>query len=69
MLRDWFASQPDPEATRRRFLNAIPIGRVGKPDDVANLALFLASDEASFLSGAVIALDGGRDALTAAGSA
>jgi NAD(P)-dependent dehydrogenase (short-subunit alcohol dehydrogenase family) len=67
MLRDWFASQPDPEAVRRRFLAAIPLGRIGTPDDVAALALFLASDESGFLSGTTIALDGGRDALSAAG--
>jgi len=68
MLTDWFAAQPDPAAARRKFLGAIPVGRIGTPEDVAALALFLASDEAGFLSGAAIALDGGRDALSASGS-
>jgi NAD(P)-dependent dehydrogenase (short-subunit alcohol dehydrogenase family) len=67
MLTDWFAAQSDPAAARRRFLAAIPLGRIGTPDDVASLALFLASDEAAFLSGAALPLDGGRDALSASG--
>ena len=37
----------------------IPLGRAGKPEDIANLALFLASDEASYITGQVITIDGG----------
>ena len=36
------------------------MGRVGNPQDIANVALFLASDESSFISGQVIVADGGR---------
>ena len=36
-----------------------PLKRLGKPDDVANTLLFLSSDEASFINGAVISVDGG----------
>jgi NAD(P)-dependent dehydrogenase (short-subunit alcohol dehydrogenase family) len=68
MLSDWFAAQPDPAAARKKFLGAIPVGRIGTPEDVAALALFLASDESSFLSGTALPLDGGRDALSASGS-
>ena len=39
-----------------------PIGRPGEPSEIANLALFLASDEASFLTGSIIAADGGMTA-------
>ncbi len=39
-----------------------PLGRLGQPEDIANLALFLASDEASFMTGSVIAADGGMTA-------
>jgi NAD(P)-dependent dehydrogenase (short-subunit alcohol dehydrogenase family) len=66
LTADWLAAQPDPEAARRRLLAAIPLKRLGTPDDVASLALFLAGDESSFLSGAALPLDGGRDALSAA---
>lgn len=40
----------------------IPLGRVGEPDDVANVALFLASDLASYMTGAVLEVSGGRHA-------
>jgi NAD(P)-dependent dehydrogenase (short-subunit alcohol dehydrogenase family) len=69
LTREWAASQPEPEAARRRLLAAIPLGRLGTPEDVAALALFLASEESGCLSGAAIPLDGGRDALSAAAPA
>ena len=43
------------------FVSTIPIGRAGLPADVANLTLFLASDDSSFIAGACIVIDGGRD--------
>jgi NAD(P)-dependent dehydrogenase (short-subunit alcohol dehydrogenase family) len=68
LTADWIAAQPDPAAARRRLVAAVPLGRLGTADDVAALALFLASDESAFLSGAALPLDGGRDALSAAGA-
>lgn len=52
------ASATDPEAARRDFLARQPTGRFGTAQEIANLALYLASDEASFTSGAVHVIDG-----------
>jgi len=64
MLDAWLAVQPDPEATRKQVLSFHPLGRIGTPRDIAEAALFLASDAASFISGTCLVVDG---ALTAAG--
>lgn len=45
---------------KRSYMEAIPLGRFGKPSEAASLALFLASDESSFITGQIIALDGGE---------
>ncbi|HEX6141878.1 MAG TPA: SDR family oxidoreductase [Geminicoccaceae bacterium] len=51
------------EPTRRAYQESIPLGRYGTPDEVANAALFLASDESSYVSGHMIDVDGGFDAV------
>jgi NAD(P)-dependent dehydrogenase (short-subunit alcohol dehydrogenase family) len=51
------------EAGRRRILSRTPLGRVGEPHEVARVALFLASDMASYITGQTIYPDGGRAAL------
>ena len=48
-----------PEEWRTAFIKSIPLGRMAKPEDVAYAALYLASDEASFLTGTSINVDGG----------
>jgi NAD(P)-dependent dehydrogenase (short-subunit alcohol dehydrogenase family) len=47
------------EELRREFQAGIPLGRIGQPRDIANVALFLASDESSFMTGAELVVDGG----------
>jgi len=52
------------EAVREAGMSAIPIGRMGRPEELANLAVFLASEAASYITGTAIQVDGGRiDAL------
>jgi 3-oxoacyl-[acyl-carrier protein] reductase len=48
-----------PEKVRQKFLNRIPVGRIGVPEDVANVVVFLASDWASYITGEVINVSGG----------
>ncbi|HET9805176.1 MAG TPA: SDR family NAD(P)-dependent oxidoreductase [Candidatus Acidoferrum sp.] len=55
-------STPDGEKIKRDRLATIPLGRFGKPADIAELAVFLASDESSWLTGAAIPVDGGLTA-------
>ena len=50
----------DTPAIREKFVAAIPMGRFSQPRDIANAALFLASDEADFITGACLEVDGGR---------
>ena len=47
------------EKVKAAFVESIPLKRIGKPDDVANLVLFLSSDEADYITGQVICIDGG----------
>jgi NAD(P)-dependent dehydrogenase (short-subunit alcohol dehydrogenase family) len=49
----------DPAAVRRERTAAHPIGRLGRPEDIAGLAVYLAGDESSWVTGAVLPVDGG----------
>jgi NAD(P)-dependent dehydrogenase (short-subunit alcohol dehydrogenase family) len=52
------AAVPDDQLDERLY-NRIPLGRFGKPEEIANVILFLASDEASFMTGSELVVDGG----------
>ncbi|SDZ73472.1 SDR family oxidoreductase [Rubrimonas cliftonensis] len=59
MLED-FMGAPDTPENRARFVASIPLGRMSRPQDIAAAATYLASDEASLLTGVVLEVDGGR---------
>lgn len=59
----WLSSFPDPAAERQRQAALLPVKRLGEPEEVAYTALFLASDEARFITAADIVIDGGRSQL------
>ena len=59
MVRDLINASSNPEKLEHAFRRQIPLGRLGTPQDVAELALYLASDESSFVTGAEFIIDGG----------
>jgi len=64
-LEERMAADPN---LRGKFLSGIPAGRMGKPDDIKGLAVWLASDSSSWITGALIPMDGGNLAMNAGGS-
>ncbi len=59
-LLEAFMGLPDTPENRAKFLATIPLGRMSKPEDIASAALYLASNEASFITGVEFPVDGGR---------
>ncbi len=59
LLAAWIAASPNPESVSAEAAASQPMGRVGKPEEVAAAITFLASDEASFVTGAILPVDGG----------
>ncbi len=59
-LLETFMGMPDTPENRAKFISTIPLGRLSEPEDIANAALYLASDEASLLTGVILEVDGGR---------
>jgi NAD(P)-dependent dehydrogenase (short-subunit alcohol dehydrogenase family) len=63
MMRVFLDSHDDPQGTEDEIVRLHPIGRVGRPAEIAAVAAFLASEDASFVTGAAIPVDGGLLAL------
>jgi len=59
-LLEAFMGAPDTPENRAKFIGTIPLGRLSRPADVANACVFLASDDAEFLTGVILPVDGGR---------
>jgi NAD(P)-dependent dehydrogenase (short-subunit alcohol dehydrogenase family) len=65
LVQGWFDMQPDPKATEDRVLSFQPLQRIGTPQEIANFVAFVASDEASFITGAELVIDGGMSIMFA----
>lgn len=63
LARQYWATFQNPEEERARVCRLHPVGRLGRPDEVAMTAVFLASDEAPFINATTIQIDGGRSAV------
>ncbi|MGN6287253.1 MAG: glucose 1-dehydrogenase [Afipia sp.] len=59
-LLETFMGVPDTPENRAKFIATIPLGRMSQPDDIAKACVYLASDDASFVTGVVLPVDGGR---------
>ena len=62
MLMRGIEQSPDPDSRRRFLEQEVPLKRIGQPEEIAKGALFLASDDSSFVNGATLVLDGGSTA-------
>jgi glucose 1-dehydrogenase len=60
IMTDMLASVNSDPAAKNRILSRTPLGRIGEPSEIAAIAVFLASDEASYITGQTIYADGGR---------
>lgn len=62
LVHGLFSDSEEGRKLREARIGTLPIGRFGKPDDIAELAVFLASDESSWITGTAIPADGGLTA-------
>ena len=65
LVQGWFDQQIDPKTAEDRVLSFQPLRRIGTPEEIANFVAFVASDEASFITGAELVIDGGMSIMFA----
>lgn len=65
LVQGWFDQQADPKAIEDRVLSFQPLKRIGTPEEIANFVAFVASEEASFITGAELVIDGGMSIMFA----
>ena len=58
-MRARITDLPDPQAAHAMFSQRQPLGRMGRPEEIALLAVYLASDESAFVTGPAVVIDGG----------
>jgi NAD(P)-dependent dehydrogenase (short-subunit alcohol dehydrogenase family) len=59
LVEDWFSQQSDPDAARAYIYGRHPLGRIGTVEECGRAALFLAADDAAFITGTILNLEGG----------
>ena len=59
LIESWLADQPDPAAAEQEVAGRVPLGRLASPGDIAGAAVFLASPESGYITGAILPADGG----------
>jgi NAD(P)-dependent dehydrogenase (short-subunit alcohol dehydrogenase family) len=62
LIRAWIEGQPDPAGFEAQLVGSVPLGRLARPEDVAQAVVYLASDESAHVTGASIPVDGGYTA-------
>jgi len=60
LVRAFIEESPDPDETRRRLIDRIPLKRLATPEDIGRAVVFLASDHAAFITGTSLIVDGGQ---------
>jgi NAD(P)-dependent dehydrogenase (short-subunit alcohol dehydrogenase family) len=59
LVEEWFRMQPDPAAAEQRILDVHPMARIATPEEIASVVAFVASDDASAMTGASVSVDCG----------
>jgi NAD(P)-dependent dehydrogenase (short-subunit alcohol dehydrogenase family) len=63
MVEGPLSQAEDPDKARKRLLRMVPMGKIGEPNDIGYVILYLASDESKFTTGAEMVVDGGCTAM------